>query len=413
MTRSVDIAVVGGGQAGLVVSRLLREAGRESVVLERRMTVGGGWQDRWEAFRLVSPNWTVSVPGLDYEGPEPDGFMPRDELIAHWRRYAETIRAPLELGTDVTKVATHDGPGPSRFELTTSRGKLLARSVIVATGPFQRPHVPVIADRVSPTIRNIHAHAYRDPVTLPPGGVLLIGAGQTGVQLAEELHASGRAVTLAVGSCGRMPRRYRGHDIFWWLRQLGTVGPSVGASLPTADRLPSPAARFACNPHLSGHDGGHTVNLRRMAAQGVRLVGRLEGIEDTIASFRDDLADNLAFADRFFDERLRPLCDTFAERVNGDFPVDRPDQFDFDVPAVARLDLAREGITTVIWTSGYRPEFSWLDPPVLDTFGLPVQDKGWTATPGLGFIGTPWLVDMGSANLVGLVRDAEMLVAGL
>jgi putative flavoprotein involved in K+ transport len=410
--RSVDSVIVGAGQAGLVMSRLLTDAGREHVVLERRATLGGAWQDRWDAFRLVSPNWTVSVPGLAYGGSEPDGFMPRDELLAHWRAYAEAIDAPVELETDVTRlVAARDGA--ARFELTTSRGSLSARSVIVAGGPFGRPHVPAIAAGLDRSIRSLHVNDYRNPESLAPGGVLLVGSGQSGVQLAEELSAAGRSVTIAVGHCGRVPRRYRGHDVFWWMHQLGTRGREVGATLPTVESLPSPAARFACNPQLSGHGGGHDTNLRRMAAEGVRLVGRLEAIEGTIARFRPDLNENLTFADRFFDERLRPTCDTFAARVEGDFPEDEPDQFSFEVPEVEELDLAGEGIGTVLWTSGFRPAFEWIELPVLDEFGLPRQIAGLTDVPGLAIIGTPWLVDMGSANLVGLVRDAEALATRL
>ncbi len=413
MERTIDTAIVGAGQAGLVMSALLREAGREHVLLERRSSLGGAWQDRWDAFRLVSPNWTVSVPGGSYEGDDPDGFMPRDELIEHWRRYARRIDAPVELGVSVTRLATHAGPGSARFAVTTSAGTIQARSVVVAAGPFQRPHVPSIATGLAPSIASIHVDSYRNPAQLPPGGVLLVGSGQSGVQLAEELTAAGREVTLAVGHCGRAPRRYRGRDIFWWLRELATTGREYGISLPTVDRLPSPAARFACNPHLSGHGGGHDTNLRRMAAEGIRLVGRLEALDGTKARFRPDLNENLAFADRFFDERLRGACDALAARLSGDFPEDEPGQFAHDVPEVDSLDLSAAGIGTVLWTSGYRPALEWIDLPVLDAFGLPIQKGGASDIPGLGFLGTPWLVDMGSANLVGLVRDAQGLLPAI
>ncbi len=410
--RSIDTAIVGAGQAGLVMSALLREARREHVLLERRSSLGGAWQDRWDAFRLVSPNWTVSVPGLDYTGAEPDGFMPRDELIDHWRHYAEVIAAPVELGTEVTRL-TARRQGATRFELETSRGPLSARSVVVASGPFQRPHVPAMAGDLDPGILSLHVDEYSSPDRLPDGGVLLVGSGQSGVQLAEELAGAGRRVTLAVGHCGRVPRRYRGKDIFWWLRQLGTRGREVGTPLPLAADLPSPAARFACNPQLSGHGGGHDTNLRRMAASGIRLAGRLDSLQGTEARFRSDLNENLVFADRFFDERFRGPCDTFAERAGESLPIDEPDQFEFDVPEVERLDLASERISTVLWTSGYRPALGWIELPIFDDFGLPRQAAGLSEVPGLAFIGTPWLLDMGSANLVGLVRDAEALATGL
>lgn len=408
MDPAVDTVVVGAGQAGLVMSRLLGERGREHVLLERRATLGGGWQDRWDDFRLVGPNWTLAVPGYDYAGGDPDGFMPRDEIVDHFRGYARAIDAPVETETSVIglEAATH---GTARFVVETDRGTIRARNVVVAAGPFGSPHIPSVAAGLAPSILSLHVDAFRNEAQLPPGGVLLVGSGQSGVQLAESLFAAGRAVTIAVGHCGRAPRRYRGHDIFWWLRQLGTVGRQLGAPLPSVDRLPSPAARFACNPQLSGHGGGHDTDLRRMAAEGIRLVGRLDGFEGTKARFRVDLGENLRYADTFFNERLRPLCDLLASRMDGTFPEGSFEPFDFDVPEVAELDLAASGITTVLWTSGYRPGFDWVRVPVLDDHGLPRQVGGVTDVPGLFFIGTPWLVDMGSANLIGLVRDAEAL----
>ncbi|HET7474241.1 MAG TPA: NAD(P)-binding domain-containing protein [Candidatus Limnocylindrales bacterium] len=410
--RSIETVVVGAGQAGLVMSWHLRDAGREHVLLDRRSSLGGGWQDRWDAFRFVSPNWIASMPGYPYAGSEPDGFMPRDELIAHFRGYAAAIEAPVELETDVTRLTALDGNGADRFELTTSRGQLRARSVVVAGGPFQRPNIPAAADGLAPSILSLHSHDYRNPDALPPGGVLLIGSGQSGVQLAEELMAAGRSVTMSVGRCGRVPRWYRGKDIFWWLRALGTRGAAVGTPLPTASTLPSPAARFACNPQLSGHGGGHETNLHRMAADGLRLVGRFEGVDGTRARFRGDLGENLAFADAFFPTRFRDQCDTFAERAGESLPpADPDDDFRLHVPEVTDLDLGAEGIATILWTSGYRPAFDWIELPVLDEFGLPVQAGAVPSVEGLTFIGTPWLVDMGSANLVGLTRDAEAIAA--
>jgi putative flavoprotein involved in K+ transport len=216
---------------------------------------------------------------------------------------------------------------------------------------------------------------------------------------------------MAVGRCGSVPRVYRGRDFFWWLRQLAMSDPEAGPTLPRVEELPGPAARFACNPQLSGHDGGHTVDLRRMSADGVRLVGRFEGAEGTIARFAPDLAEKLRFADAFFGERLRWRFDALAERLELDAPNDEPDHFLAEPAEVTRLDLAAEGIGAILWTSGYRPSFEWIDIPILDEFGLPRQVGGVSEVPGLTFIGLPWMVDMGSANLVGLVRDAEHLAA--
>jgi putative flavoprotein involved in K+ transport len=408
--RSIETVVVGAGQAGLITSRLLTEAGREHVVLDRRSSLGGGWQDRWDAFRLVSPNWTASVPGFEYRGDDPDAYMPRDELIDHFRAYAAAIDAPVELDTDVTRLVPNDDRRPG-MTLTTSRGTIEARRAVVAGGPFQVPRIPPAANGFDASILQLHSHHYRNPAALPPGGVLLVGSGQTGVQLAEELMAAGRRVSISIGRCPRAPRRYRTKDMFWWLRQLATRGAAVGTPLPTPDKLPNPAARFACNPQLSGHGGGHDVNLRAMAADGLRLLGRFDAADGTRARFLPDLAESLHYADTFFNERLKPVCDTFIERVGEPLPEDELSQFAFDPPEVTELDLAAEGISTVLWTSGYRPAFHWIEAPVLDEFGLPRQTDGATAVPGLSFIGTPWLVDQGSANLVGVVRDAESFAA--
>jgi putative flavoprotein involved in K+ transport len=402
--------VVGAGQAGLIVSGLLRRAGREHVVLERRSILGGGWQDRWDGFQLVTPNWTTSIEGFPFRGPDPDGYMPRDEIVDHFRAYAASIAAPVELDTDVTRLVGTDGR-TTRFRLTTSGGPIDARSVIVAGGPFQVPHIPEIARDFDPSITQLHSHHYRNPDGLPPGGVLLIGSGQSGVQLAEELMAAGRSVTIAVGRCGRAPRTYGGRDLFWWLRRCAIDGARLGTPLPKPADLPGPRARFACNPQLSGHGERHDINLRAMAASGLRLVGRLEAAEGTRARFAGDLLASLEFADAWFGLQLKPLLDTYAERTGLARPDEGLAQFAFAPPEIDELDLAVEGISTVLWTSGYRPGFGWIELPVLDEFGLPRQSGGVTDVPGLSFIGTPWMVDLGSANLVGLERDAVALAA--
>ncbi|MEZ0240085.1 MAG: NAD(P)-binding domain-containing protein [Chloroflexota bacterium] len=406
--RTVETVVVGAGQAGLIVSSLLKQAGQEHLVLDRRSTLGGGWQDRWDGFQLVSPNWTTSIAGFPYRGQDPDGYMPRDDIIDHFRAYAASIGAPIELDTDVTRLTDIDG-GAERFRLATSRGAIDARNVVVAGGPFQVPHIPEIAGDIDPSITQIHSHDYRSPDALPPGGVLLIGSGQTGVQLAEELMAAGRSVTIAVGRCGRVPRRYRGRDLFWWLRELAIHGPAVGTPLPTATGLPNPALRFACNPQLSGHGVPHDTNLRKMATEGLRLVSRFEGATGTRVRFAPGLIETLGFVDGFFADRFQPLLDRYAEHIAAPVPAGEFEQHPYEPPEVADLDLRAEGISTVVWTSGYRPGFGWIELPVLDEFGLPRQSGGATDVPGLSFIGTPWLVDMGSANLVGVERDAEAL----
>ncbi len=412
LPRRIETVVVGAGHAGLSVSALLREAGREHLVLERRETLGGGWQDRWDEFCLVSPNWTASFPGFPYEEPDRAEFMPRDRLVARLRRYAEVISAPVVLGTSVERLERRDDGAPG-FRVGTSRGSIDADRVVVATGAFQVPRVPAAAAGLSPEIASLHSHAYRNERGLPPGGVLIVGSGQTGVQLAEELQAAGRRVVLSTGRCGWVPRRYRGRDFFEWLWAVRTEGASYGVGLPTAAELPDPRARFACNPALSGHDGGHDTNPRRLAAGGITLAGRFAGAAGTRVRFEPDLAANLAGADRAFDDRLRWRFDRYIEAAGIDAKPDDREPFDVTPPEMTELDLATEGISTVIWAAGYAFDFGWLGLPILDEFGLPRQVDGITEVPGLAFVGLPWMRDQASATLFGAPKDAAVVVERL
>ena len=399
--RAVQTVVIGAGQAGIVMSSFLRSAGREHVILDRREAPGGAWHDRWDSFRLVTPNVVTAWPGLPHDERQPYGFMTRDEIVARTREYASLIDAPVEPGTDVTRLTARDGGG---FRLETSRGPLEAREVVVAAGGFHAPRIPAFAAGLSERVHQVHAHHYRSEKELPPGGVLVVGTGQSGVQLAEELHAAGRAVTLSVGHCGRVPRRYRGKDIFEWLVALDERG-----LLPTPAMLPHPRLRFACNPHLSGHGGGHTTNLRQFGLDGMRLVGRLDAADGERVRFAPDLRENLAFADTFFDERIRPELEKIIEETGTDAPPDDAEPVTYDPPAVAELDLAAEGISTVLWTSGYRLDLGWIELPIFDELGVPRGERGVTEIPGLTFLGFPWQYNQRSATIFGVARDAAYL----
>jgi len=409
LPRRVDTVVIGGGQAGLAMSWNLRQAGREHIVLERRNRLGGGWQDRWDAFRLVSPNWTSALPGFPYDGDDRDGFMPRDEIAARIARYAEVIEAPVHSGTAVDRLE-RGAAARHGFRVTTPRGNIDAHRVVVAVGGFHVPNVPSAGTGLSPRVTQLHSHAYRNEAALPAGAVLVVGSAQSGVQIAEELYRAGRRVFLSVGHGGRFPRRYRGSDIFRWLDDLATRGPEFGTPLPTVDKLPDPRLRFAGNPHLSGHQGGHETNLRQFAADGMTLVGRFEGADNERVRFAQDLNANLAFADTFFDERFKSGIDRFIERTGIDAPPDDRQAVAFEPPEVAELDLGAEGISTVIWTSGYRLDFSWVDLPIFDAQGFPVHVRGVTEVPGLFFLGLPWQLDQASATLFGVGRDSAHLV---
>jgi putative flavoprotein involved in K+ transport len=240
-----ETVIVGAGHAGLVMSHHLGQAGREHIVLDRRSTLGGSWQDRWDDFRLVTPNWTVPLPGQPYDGPDPDGFMPRDEVVGRVAKYASTIAAPVHLGVDVTRLTP---AGSGGFRLETGAGQIDVDSVVVATGSYHVPRIPVVGSGLPSAVTQLHSHDYRNEGQLPPGGVLVVGSGQSGVQIAEELRDAGRPAYLSVGSAPRVPRRYRGRDIFRWLGDIAIHGPAVGIGLPTVETLPDPRLLFAPNP---------------------------------------------------------------------------------------------------------------------------------------------------------------------
>jgi putative flavoprotein involved in K+ transport len=402
----VDTAVIGAGHTGLIMSWFLGQGGRDHIVLERRSTLGGGWQDRWDEFCLVSPNWCASFPGDPYSGNDPDGFMPRDHIVARIAGYAAAIDAPVALETELERLSPMATGG---FRLDTNQGSMEATNVVVAVGSFHVPRPPEISAALPRRLTQLHSHDYRNERSLPPGAILVVGSGQSGVQLAEELSEAGREVYLSVGTAGRAPRRYRGSDTFRWLAGLATRGDELGVSLPTVEALKDPALRLAGNPHVSGHHGGHDTNLREMAAAGLHLVGRIDDVDAERLVLRGDLAANLAWADRFFDERFKELADTFIERAGIDAPPDDRTTFAFDPPEPAELDLGRTGISTVLWTTGYRREYPWLDLPIIDQHGIPRQRRGVTEVPGLYFLGLLWQTSQASATLFGPVPDARHL----
>jgi putative flavoprotein involved in K+ transport len=404
---AVDVLVVGAGHAGLTMSGYLTHAGREHVVVDRRATLGGGWQDRWDQFRLVTPNWTSSFPGWAYDGPDPDGFMGRDEIAARVARYAEIVRAPVALATEVRRLRPLDDGG---FVATTSRGELSAREVVVATGSYHTPRIPPLAQHIPRRVTQLHAHDYRNEAALPGGAVLVVGSGQTGLQLAEELFEAGRRVFVAVGSAGRIPRRYRGRDIFAWLADVIRDGAAHGVTLPTAEQLPDGRSRLSAMPALTGRNGGHDTNLRRYAAQGIALGGRLAGADGERITFAGDLQPSLERADRFFDERFRGIIDSFIERAGIAAPPADDAAVSHEPAELTELNLAEAGVSTVIWATGYGLDYGWIDAPVLDELGYPRNVRGVAAVPGLYFLGLLWQHSQASASLVGPALDGPHLV---
>jgi putative flavoprotein involved in K+ transport len=403
----VDVLVVGAGHSGLAMSGFLSRAGRDHVVVERRDSLGGGWQDRWDEFTLVTPNWTSSLPGWAYEGGDPDGFMGRDQITARVARYADVVRAPVALATEVRRLTPLDEGG---FLASTSRGTLSARQVVVATGSYHTPRIPPPARRISKRVTQLHSHDYRNQAALPDGAVLVVGSGQTGLQLAEELFEAGRTVYIAVGSAGRVPRRYRGRDLFSWLLDVTRNGAAHGVALPTAAQLPDGRRRFSAMPALTGRHGGHDTNLRQYAAAGMMLGGRLAGADGDLLTFGGDLELNLELADRFFDERLRRVIDAYIERAAVEAPPDDRVDIGYRPAELTELNLRQAGVSTVIWATGYGLDYGWIAAPILDELGYPRNARGVAAVPGLYFLGLLWQHSQASASLLGPELDGPYLL---
>jgi len=408
---SVEIAVIGGGQAGLALSYHLRALGREHVILERARTVESWRSKRWDSLRLIAPNWSLVMPGFVYQGADPDGFMSKDEVVDRLEQYARTIAAPVEEGVRVDRVeAAANG---SRFVVRTSAGEVRASSVVVATGALQRPRIPEFATEIPSRVAQLVPADYRKPAELAPGKVLIVGTGETGVQIAEELARSGRDVLLSGGRGWWAPRRYRGRDIAAWLRLLGWF-ERLTSDLPRGQRAGKP------NPQLTGADGGHDINPHVLERAGVTLLGRLAGIDGGVARFANDLAENVAWGDaqaRDFlasvdrlveDQRLEVPADELPEDLRGDGRGSPA-----YTAAPSEVDLLDEGVSTVIWATGYRPDLSWVNVPFLDADGYPVQRRGVTQVPGLYLVGLDWLHNAKSGLFAGIGDDAGYVASAI
>jgi putative flavoprotein involved in K+ transport len=396
MPTHVDTIVIGAGQAGLSASNLLTERGIDHVVLERGQ-VANTWRNaRWDGFYLNTPNWTFQLPGHEYDGPEPDAFFSRDEVVEHLEAYARG--GPVRTGVEVTRLRRDGGV----WSVETEGGELRADAVVVATGAFQRPHVLAAAEHIPDGVFGLVADGYRNPDQLPQGAVLIVGSGQTGCQIADELRRAGRRVYLAVGSCPRFPRRWRGRDLMFWMLALGILDD-------TPDSLPSPAARLACTPAVAGDDGGHDCHPRWLAERGVELVGRFTGFDGGRALFAPGLEATLAAGDDFH----RKLLELFEEhaRENGLDDEDAEPEVEYP-PArdVEELDLQAHGITSIVWATGYRPDFRWIEGLALDAQGFPIQSRGVAELEGLYFVGLHWLSKRKSALLIGVGEDARHVV---
>jgi putative flavoprotein involved in K+ transport len=396
-TERIDTLIIGAGQAGLAMSHMLSRRGCDHLVVERHRIAERWRSERWDGLRFQFPNWSVRLPEFQFTYRDADGFATSAEIVDFLSAYADFVKAPVRCGVDVTSLR-RDGTG---FVAETSTGAIAARNVVVATGPYQRAIAPPLARNVD-SIFQIHASRYTNPDQLPPGAVLVVGSGASGAQIAEELGREGRRVFVSVGRHKRMPRRYRSRDLIWWLRELGLD------RTPVEKRGPDRAL-----PLITGAYGGHTIDFREFAAQGMTLLGHVTAARDRAMDFATDVAATLAAGDATYLAFL-DLVDGHIQRHGLDLPEEPaartmlPDPVCVTAP-LARLSFADAGISAIIWATGYGVDFGWVDIPVFDTSGEPIHRKGVTDVPGLYFLGLQWLSRMNSSFLSGVGDDASFL----
>ena len=399
MDEQVEAIVIGAGQAGLAMSWHLSQRGCEHLVLERARIAERWRTQRWDSLYFQFPNWGLELPGHPpYAGGAPDAFAHRNEVWGFLEEYAAAIRAPLRCGVEVTALRSDESNG---YKLFTPHGTLRARSVVVATGPYQRARIPPLREGLPPSVLQVHAGDYRNPTSLPEGAVVVVGSGASGCQIADELVEAGRRVYLCVGRHQRVPRRYRGRDAFWWRRELGMLDQTA-AQVPPEHRLPPPL--------VTGVHGGYDVDLRQSAARGLSLLGHLQGINDGRMHFADDLDAQLRTGDRSLDEFLARV-DQHIERTGLDAPLapERAAPSPSPISSQAQLDVGGERIGSVVWATGYHLDFAWVALPVFDAAGAPIHTRGVTALKGLYFLGLPWLYKRKSTFLAGIGEDAAFI----
>jgi putative flavoprotein involved in K+ transport len=397
MAEHIDVVVVGGGQAGLATSHELMRLGVDHVVLERDR-IGQTWRDRWDSFCLVTPNWATQLPGHPYDRDDPDGFMPRDEIVSYLERYAAGFHAPVREGIEVTELEPAPGGG---FDLRTPNGTIRARKVVLATGAYQRPHRPEGSATLPADLVQIDVDDYRNPGALPPGAVLVVGSGQSGCQMAEELLEAGREVFLACGRAPWGPRRIGDLDFLWWMIESGFLDAPLSS-------LSTPADRLLGNPQATGHRGGHDLHYRTLRRAGATLLGHFVGVDGRQARFADDLGASVAWGD----ERYRLMGDLVRKVVDErGLPMpDLPEPEPFDGRAPETLDIS--GLGAVVFAGGFRPGYgTWVKVAgAFDHLGFPVHSEGGSSVaPGLFFVGVHFLRTRKSSLLYGVGEDAAMV----
>jgi putative flavoprotein involved in K+ transport len=405
MNEHIDTVIIGGGHAGLTMSYFLSQLGREHVILERGR-VGERWRsERWDSFYFQFQNWALLLPGYKYQGTDLDAFASRHQVVKFLEDYASFIKAPLRGG--VTVASLEQQAGSNRYLLDVGDSAIEASNVVIATGPFQRPAIPQKNIDIPDSIFQVHSSSYRNPDQLPPGAVLVVGAGSSGCQIADDLRQTGRKVYLSVGQHRRVPRRYRGQDYTWWRWKMGGWDRR-------ADSLPSARGKYPPVPLLTGVNGGYDIDFRYMASQGIVLLGHLEAITDGRIVLAPDLQANLLTGDKWFSDFKRSVDEYIAKSGMSC----EPDLKENQVPEpqevadpISELDLKTSGITSIIWSSGFRYDFDWVKLPIFDETGEPLHERGVTQLPGIYLLGLRWLFKIKSAFLIlgGPEEDAAYL----
>ena len=402
-----SVVIVGAGQAGLSLSHYLKQRGIDHRVLEKHDPVHAWRDQRWDSFCLVTPNWQCKLPGWEYAGTDPHGFMKKAEIIEYLAGFVKHVSPPLLSAVTVKRVAPRARGG---FDIATSKGDFTADQVVVASGGYHLPIIPRLAERLPRDIVQLHSEQYRNPQALPPGKVLVVGNGQSGAQIAEDLHLAGRQVVMATGDAPRCARFYRGKDVVDWLADMGYY------DMPVHEHPLREGVRDNTNHYVTGRDGGRDIDLRRFASEGLELYGLLTGLggpNDEVLQFAPDLRSNLDHADRIYNG-INVSIDKYIEKAGIAAP---PASVYTPVwePGAERLTLnlrgskGQAGITSIVWCIGFQPDFGWLDAPVFNGRGQPGHVRGVTAQPGLYFIGLPWLHTWGSGRFSGVARDALYL----
>lgn len=398
MNTHYSVIVIGGGQAGLAISYLLKQRGIDHVIFEKHH-IGYAWQQqRWDSFCLVTPNWQCRLPGFSYSGSDPQGFMEKEAIVQYLRDYANSFSPPIKEGVTVSKLDRRD----NRFHVMTTIGDFTAQQVVIATGGYHRPNIPRLAERLPKNILQLHSVNYKTPQDLPDE-ILVVGTGQSGCQIAEDLHLAGKSVHLATGSAPRAPRRYRGRDVVEWLEQMGYY------DLPIDEHPQKESVRHKTNHYLTGRDGGREIDLRQFALEGMKLYGRLSGIDGDGIHFKDDLKENLDHADTTA-ARIKQNIDEFILDQNIEAPNEDPYVPVWE-PEISppMLNYSAQNLGAVIWATGFCFNYDWVDLPVFNGRGEPIYDRGVTPLRGLYFLGLPWLYTWGSGRFSGIARDAAYL----